>query len=246
MDAHRLKKAGDWVFDGCYELQLPFVECSLCSPVIESWGDGGFEFPSFRFDFLAKKGVCMKGGQYRRTVVTLEKFQQLKKQIEEAAGRPVNIYPGSSIGKLSGTVCRKKLDDFVWGLRIPQISRRAVEIFASEGIELMTANCSLRYRGKEIDTHQALQIEPVAMMTKESLNRHKIFHCPRCGNFQSPPKPDPIVPEGYQFDRSKWPHNQHLVLMAETLDMIVSEKFISAVTKHKLTGLDFEKCGIFF
>ena len=235
----KLSKISGITVDAGYELHIPFLECLVCCPEWKNWGQGYYEFPTLKFSFLNKTEFN------NRKIINLEEFKKLKKRIESAAGRPVNLYPGASIGELSGISCRKKLEDFVWGRLIPQISKRANEVLIKEGIQLTTADCSIKYRGQKIDSHLALQIQPVAMMTAESLERHKIFHCPRCGNYMWPPKPDPIVPGGFLIDKSKWPKGQHLVQMAETLEVIVSEQFIEAVKKNKLTGIAFEECGQF-
>src|SRR5437660_2103809 len=228
------------VVDLGYDYDLPQVECLECEPEWMNWGQGMIEYPAFKFDFLNDTEFNFD------RVVSVAAFDQIRQRIVRAAGRPVNVIPGASIGELYGTSFRSKLNDFVWGrIFVPQISKRARDLLACEGINLLTAECSIRCRGKKLDSHLAMQVEPMALMTEESLSRFKIYHCPRCGNYKHPPKPDPIVPEGYLIGRSAWPAGQHLVQMAETLNVLASNEFIEVVKKRNLTGLIFEECGRF-
>jgi hypothetical protein len=174
------------------------------------------EYPAFKFDFLNHDEF-----NYKRVLSVVE-FDKVRQRIVRAAGRPVMVIPGGSIGELSGSSARAKLNDFAWGrVLVPQISKRARDLLASEGINLLTAECTIRCRGKNLDSHLAIQVALAELMTEENLSRFKIYHCPRCGNYQSPPKPDPVVPEGYVIRRSAWPAGQHLVQMAETLKVLV-------------------------
>lgn len=219
---------------------LPRVECPICCPEWKNWGDGLFEYPAFKFSFLNEQEFT------DRRVLSLDEFSDIRLKIQNAAGRPVNIIPGASIGELSGTTISTKLEDFIWGrLIVPQISKRAKDILASESIDLFTTECSIQFRGRQLTSHLAVQVEPVPLMTEESLARHKIFHCPRCGNFVSPsPRLSPIISEGYLIKKSNWPKDQHLVQMQETLHILASEKFIETVKRYKLSGITFEECGL--
>lgn len=221
-----------------YEYHLPRIECLDCCGKWKNWGQGHYEYPALKFDFLNDKEFNDK------RVVSITEFQQIRARIERAANRSLMIMPGASIGMLAGKTHSKKLDDFVWGrISIPQISKSAADLLAQEGINLLTSECSILFCGNKIDSHLAIQVEPVSLLTEESLNKHKIYHCSRCGNYKSPPKPDPIVPEGYVIKRSSWPDDKHLVQMVETLKVIASEHFMQAVKKHKLTGITFEEYG---
>jgi hypothetical protein len=176
----------------------------------------------------------------------LAEFKKLRERIARAAGRRVIVEPGAGIGELEGTATSTKLDDFTWGrVVLPEMSRQTRDILADDGIELLTADCSISCRGKTIETQLAVQFEPVELLTEESLERHKIFHCPRCGNYQAPLRPAPVVPEGYVIKRSAWPKGGHLVQVRETSDIIASEEFMEAVKKHSLTGIVFKECGQF-
>jgi hypothetical protein len=221
-----------------YDYHLPFVQCLECSPEWKNWGSGMFEYPAFKFDFLNHEEFTDD------RVVSVAEFHQIRRRIVLAAGRPVLIIPGASIGELSGTSATEKLNDFAWGrITVPQVSKRARDWLANEGINLLTAECSIRCRGKTLDSHLAIQVEPVPLMTEESLAKFRIHHCPRCGNYKGPLQPGPVVPGGYMLSRSAWPVGQHLVQMVETLDVIASEEFMEAVRRHHLTGIAFEECG---
>lgn len=228
----------DNAVDMGYDYHLPRIECLQCTPEWKSWGNGMFEYPAFKFDFLNRREFT-----YKR-VVNLAEFERIRQRIIQAAGRDVAVIPGTSIGEMSGTSARKDLNDFVWGrITVPQISKRARELLANEGIDLLTTECTIRYRRRKLDSHLAIQVEPVALMTAESLARFQIKHCPRCGNYRSPLMPAPVVPEGYAIMRSHWPAGQHLVQMWETLSVLASEAFMEAVRKHNLTGITFKECG---
>lgn len=231
-----------------YAFQLPRVECTVCEPEWKDWGDGFFEFPVFRFDFLNTEEFTFD------RVVSLEDFHQIKGRIEQAAGRSVNLIPGCSIGELAGECFKAKLEDFVWGrILYPQISERARDLLAEEGVELLTAECSILYQGRPIRTHLAIQVEPVSLLTEDSLERLGITHCKRCGHFKQPRpqlrvrsrQPVPAVSEGYLLKRKAWPKGQHLVALQETQRVIASQEFMEAVKKHKLKDIQFIECGRF-
>jgi hypothetical protein len=216
--------------------QLPSVVCHGCG---REWQEGLIEFPTINFPFLTERRLLSK-----RTASVAE-FEEIRKRIIAELGREVLIVPGSSFGPMEGEAAVSKLDDFVWGtICIPQISKRACDILTAEGIDLLTADCSIRYGRKKLDTHLAIQIEPLPMLTKESCEQAKITHCLTCGDyFQNYPKPE--MEGSYQLARRAWPKGKHLVQLIETLDVIPSEEFMTAVKKHKLSGIRFEEYGEF-
>jgi hypothetical protein len=237
-----------------YDLFLPELECLECCPEWKSWGVWSTSYPAFQFPFLKPEEFNAD------RVVSLEEFGAIARRIEAAAGRRVNLLPGAGIGRLSGHTSSTRLDDFVWGTVVPQISRRALELLAGEGVTLLTAECDIRYRGRRLDSHKAIQVEPVAMMTDESLARFKFHRCPRCGNYVGPRPPSQhivadlegyrsmppfweIISEGYIMRKSAWPAGQHLIQMEEAKRVLASEAFIEAVRKHGLTGIKFVECG---
>lgn len=220
-----------------YRYHLPKLECRVCTRT-GSWGNGAFEYPAYKFDFLNETDF-----NFHR-VVNLDEFEKLRKRIETTANRPTNFVPGGSIGELSGKAFSSKLENFVWGrIGLPQISRRAVDALRAEGINLFTTECNIQFRGRKLDSHLAIQVEIVPMMTEESVREHEIFHCPRCNGFDVPPMVGSLVPHGYMLRRSAWPKGEHLVKMRETARVIASEEFIQAVEKHNLARIVFEECG---
>jgi hypothetical protein len=236
-----------------YRFHLPWVECAICQKemkFLKSWGNGNFEYPSFKFKFLNKSDF-----NNDRRALNVHDFQALRRQIQEAAGWPVVVVPGASIGELEGNTGTKKLDDFVWGrLSVPQISKRARDVLAADGINLLTAEASIRFRGRVIDSHVAVQATIAALMTEESLRRFTISHCSDCDNYAQknpliqPPGDVPnrahaVVPEGYLLKRSAWPLGQHLVQSQETLKVFASEQLIESVKRHNLSGISFIESG---
>lgn len=226
--------------DAACRYDLPRIECLECCPEWKTWGVACVSFPALKFYFLNTEDYnCDR-------VVSLEEFRRIAERISRTAGRLVPVAPGSGIGELEGTATTSKLDDFTWGrVVLPEISLHARDALAGEGIELLTAECSILYRCKRIETQLAVQLEPVELLTEESLNRHRIIHCQRCGNYMAPPRPAPVVPEGYKFNRSLWPKGAHLVQTRETGDVLASQEFIDAVKKHDLRGIVFKECGEF-
>ena len=196
-----------------------------------------FQYPAFQFDFLNRREFDFK------RVVSVPEFQAVSERFRAAAGRPVLMVPGASVGVLSGRTSTRRLDDFAWGtLLYPQIERKTRERLSATGVELLTAEADIRCGGKRLDTHLAIQAEPAALLTEESLGKFQITHCPTCGDYSSPRK-KPVVPEGYQIRRSEWPDGMHLVTLAETLDVLASPEFMAAVQKLSLTGIGFAECG---
>jgi hypothetical protein len=155
------------------------------------------------------------------------------------------VLPGASVGELSGNSFSRNLDDFVWGTIIyPQISKRASDLLVNEGVTLITAEALIRCRGRLLNSHLAVQAEPAVLLTDASLKAHKITNRPICGEYKSPkPLDRPDMPEGYEIKHSQWPKDQHLVLIAETLDVLASPEFIEAVQKHGLKGIAFVEYG---
>lgn len=226
--------------DAACEYQLPQLECRLCTPEWRGWGLSAVSYPGFQFSFL--NGKEFNSDRY----VTLDEFKEIRSRIWNAAGRRLVIVPGAGIGELQGTASSTRLEDFTWSrVGVPDISEKARDVLAEEGIDMLCAECSFRFRGKRLQTRLAVQVEPVQMLTKESLDRHRIRYCPRCEQFIEPPRPAPVVREGYMFKRSEWPEGRHLVQVLETCQVLASDAFIMSVKKHGLTGIVFEECGQF-
>ena len=220
-----------------YRYELPEVACDACGEV---WGEWAVEYPAFNFEFLRER---IFSGKNR--VVSVEGFEGIRRRIITAAGRSLMVLPGASIGTLSGTTVSTKLDDFVWGrIVLPQISKRACDILRNDGIELTTTNCEIRRGRQRIDSHLAIQVEPVEMLTDGCLNRARIGYCAVCGNYScSPLSPD--ITGSYELRQSAWPQGKHLVQVAETKEVVVSAEFIAAVKKHGFVGIAFEEYGEF-
>lgn len=218
-----------------YEYHLPQVECPRCGV----WGSWSVEYPAFQFDFLSKREFRLE------RVVTLNEFDKIRQRFAEACGRPVNLIPGASIGRPTGRCTAAKLSDFIWGrVCFPQVSRRARDLLENEGLSLTTAECDIRCRGRKIDSHVAIHLEPVRLLDEEGLDQHGLILCDVCGGYNlrtdRPKNPDP-----WRVKRSDWPEGEHLVLSEATSGILASPEFIRAVRKHKLTGLEFVEFGVY-
>jgi hypothetical protein len=221
-----------------YRYYLPKVICHVCEPEFKTWGSLQ-EFPAFDLDFLNDKDFGLKNS------VSLDQFTEIKARILSVVGRQVFIQPGAAVGQMSGTASTTKLEDFVWGrIHVPQISKRAHELVAGDGIQLITAEMDMRCRGRKIDTHLALQVEPTPLLTEDNLRHFSLNICPRCGHYKRNAIGNkPYTTEGLEIKIGAWPNGQDLVISAETGRVIASERFMAAVQRHKLTGITFVHCG---
>lgn len=118
------------------------------------------------------------------------------------------------------------------------------------GIELETGRCLIKCRGKDVESHLALHLEPAALLTEECLAERMYVHCESCGDYSCPPRGelllrglDPNPKRGYLIRRDLLPSGKDLVMMRESLEILASDRFREVVQKHKLTGLAFEECG---
>ena len=218
--------------DHGYDWQMPGIRCLACRQVVSNWA---FEYPAIDYDFIASSGL------YGDRAVSLEEFRALQERIFQAADRRFCLVPGGLLGTPSGKAESSKLDDFAWGSVVPVISKRAVECLAQEGIRLRTGKIDLVFRGKRLDSHLSLQVEPEEILTEANRRAFTLEHCPICGDFR---KIDlrPHVPQGMQIDRSRVP-GEHLFKSVERAAIIASSQFIDATLKHGLTGAHFEDCG---
>jgi hypothetical protein len=216
------------------DIQLPRIHCDKCR---RTWQDGMYQYPAFKFPFLSEKIFSAEN------IVSVPEFKKIEARIQKAAGRPVILVPGASIGELSGTTVIAKLPDFTWGTIIyPQISLKARDTLAEAGIELLTATCTMLYRGKRLITHLAIQAEPVPLLPSEWLSVFQIRHCPRCNDYDvTYPRPKSLPK--YEIPRGAWPKGQHLVTMLETLDLLATEHFRETVLLQNLQGLEFIEAG---
>jgi hypothetical protein len=226
------------IVDAKCRFNLPCLGCLVCTPEWKSWGQSFVGYPAFKFDFLNEREFNFD------RIVDLRTFGEIRKRLVNAAGRDLVIEPGAGIGELEGTAAAANLDDFTWGRFIPEISKRARDLLARGGVDLLTAECSIMHKEKKLKTHLAIQCEPIEMLTKESLNEHHIVQCSRCGNYLTPsPRKAPTVPAGYLIKRTAWPPGIHLVQVRETTRVLASQQFIEAVKRHNLTGIAIEQYG---
>ncbi len=217
-----------------YKYFIPYVKCYSCC---QTWGMDTVEYPAFNFEFLNENDFNDD------RVLSVGEFAKLSAKIQQAANRSVWICPGGSIGRLGGDAYAAKFEDFVWGRVLqPQISKKARDLLAGEGIHLLTAEIDVKYKNKPITSHLAIQVEPVPLLTEETMRRYTIVHCDTCGDYNQQ-QCNPKVPEGFMIQKSLFPSGQHLVMLRETFDILASEEFMEAVKKHRLTGLSFKECG---
>jgi hypothetical protein len=218
-----------------YKYNLPSVRCPNCG----EWGNGNFEYPDFAFDLLNETEFT------DRRVLDIPEFTQFGETILSAAKRPVLLVPGACLGRPYGDAFRTSLDDFVWGrIFVPQISKRARDVLAGHGINLRTADIDVRFRGKSITTHLAIQVEPVPLLTEDSLRRFTFTRCDLCGDYTRKDR-GVTVPQGYYLQQARWPNREHLVMLRESLNVLASEELMDAVKKHNLAGIVFEECRQF-
>jgi hypothetical protein len=223
-----------------YAHHLPMLICEVCEPQFKRWG-AGYEYPAFKFDFL--RDPVFNHNSIKQ--VNIDEFDQIKSRILGAVGRPVMIFPFSGIGLLAGKTSTTKLEDFMWGrIHFPQISRRAKDILADEGINLLTTEMSMTCRGRKVDSHLAMQVEPADVLTEETFAKLSITRCQRCGRYVSRQMygPRDRFPS-LEIKRAALPPVTDLVMPIGGRGIIASERFIAAAEKHCLTGLRFEECG---
>ena len=228
------KEGRSGLLDLGYDLHLPWIKCETCN---RTWGDGMIEYPAIQFDFLVREEFNDD------RIVNATEFKHICARLESALGRRMMFVPGASMGILSGNAATPKLGDFVWGRHIyPQISRRARDLLAQDGVALQTAEASIRFRGRLVESHLAIQAEPAALLTPESRRSESISHCSSCNDFRSPPRKRDHVRRLVAVS-ARWPVGHHLVIVLETLDLVASSEFMDSVRRHSLSGIEFEECG---
>lgn len=212
--------------------ELPFVRCDKCG---REWGDGLIEFPALDLAFMR---------ELKKEIVNVEEFRRIRKRIESGLGRPINVIPGCAFGGCEGEASEPLKHDFIWGsICSVQISRRARDLLATDGIELLTAETKIKYERKRLD-YLAIQLEPVPMLTEETLQKADISFCSKCEDyFQNYPKPN--MDGHYEIRREAWPKGQHLVMLIETLKILASPEFMTSVAKHRLSNIRFIEYGVF-
>lgn len=217
-----------------YEYHLPQVKCPRCGV----WGLWSVEYPAFQFDFLNKREFRLE------RVVSLDEFDKIRQRFAEVCGRPVNLIPGGSIGRPIGRCTTARLNDFVWGrVCFPQVSKRARDLLRNGGVSITTAECDIRCRGRKINSHLAIHLEPLRLLDEEGLDRHGLTFCDVCGGYNV--RTDrPENPAPWRVKRSVWPEGVHLALSEETSEILASPEFIRAVKHYKLTGLRFVEFGV--
>lgn len=218
-----------------YRYALPQISCPVCH---RTWGNDFYEYPAINCEFFNEKEFNIM------RQVNVAEFAVISKRIQNSIGSSLLLVPGGSLGLLEGKSITTRLEDFAWGrVCYPQVSKRACELLQKQGINLVTAEMFLRCRGRNLDSHWALQVAPLALLTSNSLQANKIQHCPVCGDYHLVENKPSLG--RYQLRASLWPKGQHLVTLAETVDVIASPEFMAAVQKHPLTGIRFVECGEF-
>lgn len=217
--------------DCAYTYYIPRVRCPVCRT---TWGQSAVEYPALDFDWFSKEELS------RKRVVTVEEWRELCGRLTSAAGRHINLLPGGGLGTLSGTSKTHRLQDFAWNSQ-PIVSKRAVEALGQEGIQLRTGKVDLKCRGRKVETHVSMQVDPVPLLTPENLKELTVEHCSHCGDYNQV-KLHPVVPGGLQIDRRKVPA-EDLYQSIERFRVIASPRFMDAVKRLQLTGMEFVECG---
>jgi hypothetical protein len=174
-----------------------------------------------------------------------EELDAVREKILAKVGRHVWMPPYSSLGPYVGTSHTTKLTDFVDSSSAILISRIALEKLREAGIELLTGPAHVRCRGKMLDSHLVLHVEPLpepelAPATVEALT---MKYCSRCGHSY---KADPcakVKPGQYQLRKDRVPMTATLFCLYEWAELLATEAFVDAASKLGLSGAKFRPWG---
>jgi len=234
--------------DATCQFRLPWLRCDKCEsdwralgrvpPINPSpWIESDIWYPSFT---LAKGADPKKFSD--EFTVTLPELNEMRKLIVGAGVERAKLLPGSQIGPVRAKL-PKRPTDFVWSSFSLMASKRVIDIFGSAGIHVPHGRVVVTGTGAKTD-YVALQLDPVALYSKETLTEMTLVFCSACGHcWMQNVRAKCSGPR--QFVRRRVPEGQGLVRALEGLETLASESFIEVVRSKKLSGIEFEQFGVY-
>lgn len=223
--------------DGGHDFQLPWVRCDRCG---QHWGNGDFSFPAFEFD--SANPIFTN----ERCEMTPDELESVRRNILQQLGRQVWMPPHSSLGPYVGTSHTLKLKDFVdAGGGALLISRTAHAKLKEIGIDLMTGPAHVRCRGKMLDTHLVLHIEPVTqpVLHPTTVKALTYTYCPHCGGKRKSDLRAEVKLGEYKLRKDRVPKGATLFRPYEWHQILATEAFVEAVAPLELKGATFKPWG---
>ena len=221
--------------DGAYDYHLPQVKCQ-CS--LNSSGDGYFAFPALEFD--AQDPMFSD----ENCALSPEELNVVRARILKKVGRRVWLPPGASLGPFSGTSHTSKLTDFVDPSYL-LISKRALEKLDGAGVSLRTGPAHIRCRGKMLDSHLALQVEPIAepVLAASTVEALTLEYCAICGDCHKVDPRRKLKPGECQLRKEVVPSEATVFKLYEWSLTLVTQRFTEVATELGLSGAKFKPWG---
>ena len=224
--------------DGAFDYHLPGVRCSCEDGSVVAPGE--FAFPAFAFD----QANPLFTDEEFRVSVSLEELEAIRRSILDPVGRSVWMPPGAELGPYVGTSHTTKLTDFVDGGHI-LVSKAAVERLAQAGVHLLTGPAQVRCRGKLLDSHWVLHVEPTLepTLTKATLEAKSMVCCPQCGVCRCTKHQRSVKPGERRLDGRQVPKGPTLFRLYEWGQLLATDEDVDTVSGLGLSGVTFEKWG---
>jgi hypothetical protein len=178
----------------------------------------------------------------RENSVNLCELESMRKLIAGKGIEKAKLPPGSGVGPVRAKLS-KRATDFVWCSFKLLASRHAIEVLQDAGIHLLHGPVVEPRTGAKTD-YVAVQLDPVALYSQQTLAEMTLVFCSTCGNcWMQNTRAKLSGPR--QYVRERVPEEQGLVKTFEGYETIATERFMEAVRREKLTGMVFEESGVY-
>lgn len=215
---------------------LPAVSCNECKT---EWFADRVWYPTTRLADESKKKLYSD----ERTV-SLEELIRLREGIVPGS-KARTMPPGAGIGPIEAQLS-PYATDFVWSAFLLLAAKPAIEKLEDRGVRVPHGSATVFLGRARSEAYVALELVPRHLCSARTEKALGVARCRACGAVWRPGGCDYEVSRNlvYEFAAAKVPNGHGLVLEDVEDFILASDDFRRVYCDNKMTGLTFEKIGV--
>lgn len=215
---------------------MPEVSCGVCG---SEWLTSNIWYPTVRAKDKTKKKLYSD----ERTV-SLDELNRLREGLMPK-NKGKRMPPGAGIGPIEAQLS-PYATDFVWSAFQVLAAKPVILKFEKQGVIIPHGPAVVFLGRARSEAYVALELEPYALCSPKTEKALGIGRCTVCGAVRrlkgfDNEAIDKLV---YEYMSAKLPENHGLVLEDVDDCILASKAFMRIYRENKMTGLEFEKVGV--